>query len=55
MFSVLALALPGLRAKGKLCLFLEIGLIAISAVLFAALFAAVYLIVTPMYVFPSSF
>lgn len=55
MFSVLALALPGLRAKSKLCLFLEIGLIALSAVLFAALFAAVYLIVTPMYVFPSSF
>ena len=55
VFSVLALALPGLRAKSKLCLFLEIGLIALSAVLFAALFAAVYLIVTPMYVFPSSF
>ena len=55
VFSVFALALPGLRAKGKLCLFLEIGLIALSAVLFAALFAAVYLIITPMYVFPSSF
>ena len=55
VFSVLALALPGLRTKSKLCLFLEIGLIALSAVLFAALFAAVYFIATPMYVFPPSF
>ena len=55
VFSVLALALPGLRAKSKLCLFLEIGLMTLSAVLFAALFAAVYFIATPMYVFPPSF
>lgn len=54
VFSVLALALPGLRAKSKLCLFLEIGLIVLSAALFAALFTAVYLIVTPLYGFPAS-
>ena len=54
VFSVLALALPALRAKSRLCFFLEIGLMILSAALFAALFAGVYLIVTPMYVFPPS-
>lgn len=54
VFSVLALALPDLRAKSRLCFFLEIGLMILSAALFAALFAGVYLIVTPMYVFPPS-
>ena len=55
VFSVLALVLPTLRAKSRLCLFLEIGLMTLSAALFAALFVGVYLIVTPMYVFPPSF
>ena len=54
VFSVLALALPRLRTKTTLCLFLEIGLIVLSAALFAALFTAVYLIVTPLYGFPAS-
>ena len=54
VFSVLALALSALRAKSRLCFFLEIGLMILSAALFAALFAGVYLIVTPMYVFPPS-
>ena len=54
VLSVLALALPRLRTKTTLCLFLEIGLIVLSAALFAALFTAVYLIVTPLYGFPAS-
>ncbi len=54
VFSVLALALPALRAKSRLCFLLEIGLMTLSAALFAALFTAVYLIVTPLYGFPAS-
>ena len=54
VFSVLALALPALRAKSRLCFFLEIGLMTLSAALFLVLFVGVYLIVTPMYVFPPS-
>lgn len=54
VFSVLALALPALRAKSRLCFLLEIGLMTLSAALFAALFTAVYLIVTPLYDFPAS-
>lgn len=54
VFSVLALALPALRAKSRLCFLLEIGLTILSAALFAALFVGVYLIVTPIYDFPPS-
>ena len=52
--SVLALALPALRAKSRLCFFLEIGLTILSAALFLVLFVGVYLIVTPIYDFPPS-
>ena len=54
VFSVLALALPALKAKSRLCFLLEIGLMILSAALFATLFTAVYLIVTPLYDFPAS-
>ena len=54
VFSVLALALPALRAKSRLCFLLEIGLTILSAALFAVLFVGVYLIVTPIYDFPPS-
>ena len=54
VFSVLALVFPALRAKSRLCLFFEIGLMILSAALFATLFTAVYLIVTPLYDFPAS-